>query len=478
MEPPRIPRSLRARRSRGTGDADERFARAVETEEADHSGEFADELAVVAALRTLGEQGTTHHDTAHHDTAPHDTDAFGSEALGSDRDGSLTLAARIRITDRVLAVDTDPVPDRRLAGAPDPRQPEHGSPEQDAPQPALSGHADNRHADSEDAGSNHAGSSHTGSRNSRRRRVPAVTAGAVAAGAAVLLGAAATALTASDDARPGESFYGLKQLREDVSLALTFDDEDRALRQLGYASDRIGELRSLAGDGSLDDKALDRGLADFTDDTRSAVTTLTNLATTSGGNELGRLREWAATQTSRLTLLPGAADGQRLLWRIEQRAGALDERMSCVTITSGGADDLGVLPARGTCTAAGTREPGSAQSAGPRPNRDILADDDTSSAGPDGGGDGTGPTHAGPDGTVRPGGTVTLASDLPASVRTDDDPVQATPRWTPPEPAAAPEVGGAAPEPPTGPRLPDGSGEQDGRLTLTTLIEGLGGVVP
>ncbi|GAA1206225.1 DUF5667 domain-containing protein [Prauserella alba] len=422
MEPPRILRSFRARRSRAAHDQDERFARAVETGEADRSGEFADELAVVAALRNLS------------DRAP-----------GDERDGSLTPSARLRITDRVLAPGSHPATDRRAAGPqPQPEPEPQPQPEPDV-EPARGGRARGGRAR---GGRARGGSS--------RHRIPAV-----AAGVAVLAGVAAAALTASADARPGESFYALKQLREDASLTMTFDDEDRAFQRLGYASERITELRSLADDGALDRSSLRLGLSDFADHTRSAVTSLTSLATTSGGDQLDRLHSWATAQTSRLTPLPGTADGTHLLVRIQQRAEALDERMSCLEITSGRVDDLGALPTTGDCSGhagrddrrAGARPAvpdGSPHSGDPQPG-EVSPDDDTA-------------TLAGRTTSDAAGDAGTVA------------PVRATPPWSPADDVPATRVVRTVPEPPTGPRLPDERPQQPAKVSVTGILSGLTGL--
>ncbi|MBB3662307.1 hypothetical protein FB384_001211 [Prauserella sediminis] len=439
MEPPRILRSFRARRSRASRDEDERFARAVETGEAGRSGEFADELAVIAALRNLGNRTPGGHGTGGQSTGDRSVGDHGT-AAGDERDGSLTPAARMRITDRVLAPGPHPTAERHVAGPPPQPQPEP-RPESEHPRPGPQPQP--------------ARGEHRPDGNSRRR-VPAV-----AAGVAVLLGVGAAALTASGDARPGESFYALKQLREDASLAMTFDDEDRAFRRLDYASDRIAELRSLADDGALDRSALHTGMSDFTEHARSAVAALTSLATTSGGDQLDRLRGWATAETSRLTPLPGTADGTHLLVRIQQRAEALDERMSCLQITSGRADDLGALPTTGDChpTAPGGGRPG----------------DGDHSAAPDAT-PGSGDTRPGPtpdDDTATLAGSTTTD---PAGTAEPVTAVRATPPWSPPADVPSAHVVRTVPEPPTGPRLPAERPQQPAPVSVTAILSGLTGL--
>ncbi|MCP2252881.1 hypothetical protein LY13_001625 [Prauserella aidingensis] len=519
MEPPRIPRSLHVRRSRTSRDADERFARAVEAGEADRRGEFADELAIVAALRDLGNRGAG---TAAPDVDEHGAGEHRGVASGDERDGSLTPAARIRITDRVLAPDpesSDPRSSTHRSSthrssthrsstpqSPDPRFPAPGSPvpqsldrQSTAPGTPARRSPDRQSPDTEpnttpspaalrtvEANPTTGQSAATGQSPAtegnpaterkvgppskprpasrpgrdrtgpRRRRTPAV-----AAGAAALVATAGVALGASDDARPGESLYALKQLREDASLAMTFDAEERAFQQLGYASDRITELRSLADDGALDRTTLHAGLTDFTDDTRAAVAELTALATTSGGEQLDRIRTWAGDEAARIAPVPGAAAGTELLSRVEQRALALDERMSCLRITSGGADDLGVLPTTGTCRTAPQAGPADEPSPVPPPHDDQDSDDGQPRDVPTGDDAatfvGSGPEHAGESADVA-------------------TPVRATPPWTPASRVPPAQVVRAVPEPPTGPRLPDERPRHPGEFSLSTILAGITGL--
>lgn len=446
MEPPRIPRSLRVRRSRASPDADERFARAVEAGEVGRSGEFADELAVVAALRDLGNRGAG---TADPDTVEHGTGVRGGVAPSDERDGSLTPAARMRITDRVLA----PHPQ---APAPQTPDTEPGT----APSPAALRTVEGDPAVERTAGPRPESRPEprpTGDGPGPRRR----RTHAVAAGAAALVAVGAVALGAADDARPGESLYALKQLHEGASLAMTFDDEARAFHQLGYASDRITELRSLADDGALDRPALHAGLADFTDGTRSAVAELTTLATTSGGEQLDRIRTWASDQAARIAPLPDAAEETELLSRVERRALALDERMSCLRITSGDVDDLGVLPTTGTCRTAPQAGASDEPSPVPPPDDDPGSDDER-----------PGDLHSGDD-------PATLVGSDPEHVGEPSDvatPVHATPPWTPASRVPSAHVVRAVPEPPTGPRLPDERPRPPGELSLSTILAGITGL--
>ena len=421
MEPPRTHR-LRARdprRGRPTlaeRREHERFARAVDT---GHDPEFAGELAVVEALRELGRD--------------------------TEQDGTPSPSARVRIADRVwpTADRTPPEP------APhDPPVPFPGTGEPTATQQPTTQHPTTQRPT-------------TRPERPRRTRMPVV-----AAGIAVLLGTGAAALLTANDAPPGDALYGLKQLGESAALGLTFDDEDRAYRHLDYASDRLGELTALASAGSLDDDAYTEGFDDFTGHTHAAVSTLTELATSTDGSGLDRLRDWAESQGVRVAALPDEA--RDLLWRVESRTAALGERMSCTRITSGDRDELGVLPAAGSCeapvTATGPTTP-------PR-ERAPATGSGTGKDARDPGDRGTGGPAFEADDAARD--AVTLAGG-PAHDAASEPAPEPTPRWRPPEPPSAPRPAADVPAPETGPRLPDGGRDRDEPVTLGSLLNGLTG---
>jgi uncharacterized protein DUF5667 len=163
-------------------------------------------------------------------------------------------------------------------------------------------------------------------------------------------------------ALPGDALYGVRRTVESASLGLTSGDDGKGRKHLEFAADRIGDIESLAAqhpdpaDSPVGDYLT--AFADFDSDARAGTADLTGYATNHGDGVLGYLTTWAAQQARRISQvrpdLPAAASGQagaseRLLARITQRADAIAVRNDCYTITSGGTDDLGVLPATGPC---------------------------------------------------------------------------------------------------------------------------------
>ncbi|MFC4001723.1 DUF5667 domain-containing protein [Prauserella oleivorans] len=334
--------------SRGQRREHDRFARAVD---AGHDPEFSEELAVVAALRRLGEE------------VPLDPETRG------------------RIAER-----TRP--------GPEPRK--------------------------------------------RRRLVPVL-----AAAIALLLAVTGLGVLLAENALPGDSLYHVKRARESVVLGLTFDEEARALKRLDYGAARLDELTVLMRRGHLDGEAYAVGFADFAVQTRTAVTELTALATSSDGHHLGPLRTWATAQATRIAaihrVLPGeAAEPKALLMRVESRAEALADRMACYRITSGRYDELGALPATGACGTPETlrRRPTRSVPASPVPPpepppvEDAVTSTATGSSSRTPGPPDALPTPTGPPATTT---TVPVPEPLPGPFPTPTSPRLPSPS-TPPSP--------------------------------------------
>ncbi|WP_158559801.1 DUF5667 domain-containing protein [Prauserella sp. PE36] len=293
----------------------------------------------------------------------------------------------------------------------------------------------------------------SGRRPGRRPRTVPV----VAALMALLFAVSGLALLLSDDALPGETLYDLKRLRETAVLELTFDDEARGLKHLEYAERRIDELTVLVEQGRFDEQAYAIGMADFTGDTRAGVVQLTALATSSDGRQLAPLGGWAARQSSRLAalhaVLPAditdAAEPAELLTRVRQRVTALSDRMGCYEITSGSFDELGALPATGTCGLPESLRAGEYRRPGTVPA----------------------PAYEPPESPamqpLRSAGTSTTEPVVTPS----PTPPPTTPTPTPSETAVP------APIPaPTGPRLPDSTVPPAPVVSIPPLLPGLPGV--
>jgi hypothetical protein len=277
----------------------EQFARAVDASAAPPDGD--DDLAVVALLRRSTELG-----------APDD-------------------AERRRIRQRVLTALAEPEPTRSRS------------------------HRCRSH------GSGRLGSRHVVSGARGRLAV------AMVAALCVVLSLGGMSVLLSRDALPGDALYGVKRSAESASLGLTFGDQSKGLKHLELAAARLSEIETLA------DRYRDTGggptgsylsaLADFDADATAGARQLTALGTNHDGHALDALHDWASAQASRLdqvrealpdALRSRAAGSRDLSARIAQRAADLRGRLGCYSITSGGADDLGQLPAQGECGTPGT----------------------------------------------------------------------------------------------------------------------------
>lgn len=208
------------------------------------------------------------------------------------------------------------------------------------------------------------------SRNSSSRSAtrPAATSlrrrfAIVGAAAMVALIALATAGTfASRDALPGDALYAMKRLAENTGLALTFDDQERAQRHLELATTRLDEVEQLvsaSGPEAADPALVESAMQDFDASTGEGARMLLGGDDAPGAAALGDLRAWAVEQAVRLSVLrsslpdPAVAEADTsiaLLDRLLGRTEALEARSSCSEVTSSTVDDLGRLPAEGTCS--------------------------------------------------------------------------------------------------------------------------------
>lgn len=185
---------------------------------------------------------------------------------------------------------------------------------------------------------------------------------ASAAALCLILSLAGMSLLLSRDALPGDALYGVKRSAESASLGFTFGSESKALKRLEFASARISEMETLvdryreSGGGPLGGYL--SALTDFDADAAAGSRELATVGANSDQRVLGSLRDWADVHTTRLTELRGKLPEQAanrsavsldLLDRMSKRAAALMARTNCSPITSGQADDVGPLPAEGTC---------------------------------------------------------------------------------------------------------------------------------
>lgn len=108
---------------------------------------------------------------------------------------------------------------------------------------------------------------------------------------------------ASQDALLGQTLYPLKRAAEAASLAMTFDDEARAQRNLELAATRLSEVEkliALSGASDVDPQLVRAAMSEFDVATNEGSRTLL-----SGQNsrDSATLQAWAATQSARLSAL-------------------------------------------------------------------------------------------------------------------------------------------------------------------------------
>lgn len=152
-------------------------------------------------------------------------------------------------------------------------------------------------------------------RTSTRMAVAAMTASS-------MLGTAGVAV-AAQDALPGELLYGLKNLTEDVRLALAEDGLAQARLHLAFAEERLDELEALTGQLDSDEVVALLAAMDFHSEAGAEALMA---GVTAGQIDATELRDFTASQRSRLTRVldrlpllarPVAEDSLELLRRIE-----------------------------------------------------------------------------------------------------------------------------------------------------------------
>lgn len=211
------------------------------------------------------------------------------------------------------------------------------------------------------------GTSRKAARRERARRASAASAarrrgGIVGAAAlAMMVALASTGVFLSRDALPGDALYGVKRVAEQVGLALTFDDEARAQRQLELAALRLDEVSQLVArneQAAADANLLAATIQEFGSATSEGSRTLLADEQVVAGGGIGDLQAWAAAQVARLAALRSdlpqpvmaqADSSIALLDRVLGRTEALRARADCSEIISGIVDEVGALPAEGLC---------------------------------------------------------------------------------------------------------------------------------
>jgi hypothetical protein len=235
------------------------------------------------------------------------------------------------------------------------------------------------------------------------RRARGRFAVALTAALCLLLSVGGTSLLLSRDALPGDSLYWVKRSAETASLGLTFGDQSKGLKHLGFASSRVDEIQTLItrGNAGNDDQASRyvNALNDFEADSVAGARQLAPLGTNGDDVVLVALRDWVTQQSQRLGALYGQLPAEAqprfagslvLLTTIRDRVSTLIDRMRCLTITSGSSDAIGPLPAADPCvtrggvtgSGSGSTDPNASQAGvpAPMPNAPSVANKPAPSA--------------------------------------------------------------------------------------------------
>lgn len=343
-------------------DAAERFAGAVEqgqTPRLHDDDELARELEIVAMLRSRGPAFAPHPDTKarakqrllaalaeqNAGLAPPPAAAVSAQSSGTPAERT---APMVRLVDDPARQEDDssiiePTRSTELAAVTElaPRAARRAGRHAVASRPAGRAHRIRR-ADPPGLG----------------RRVGLVSSAALM----VMVALTGAGMFVSRDALPGDAAYGIKRIAEETGLALTFDDEAKARRNLELAAVRLSEIEKLVARGDqsgLDPQLLRSAMQQFGVSASEGSRTLLADEQTAGTGGIGVLQAWAAKQVVRLSVLrsalpvPAATEADNsiaLLDRLMGRTTALESRSSCSERTSAAVDDLGPLPAEGSCT--------------------------------------------------------------------------------------------------------------------------------
>jgi len=206
------------------------------------------------------------------------------------------------------------------------------------------------------------------SRPAARPGTPSLARRVVTVGMAAALAVLAIAggsVFASRDAVPGDALYGIKRAAEAAGGIFAGGAAARGQHDLDLAATRLDEIERMARDGATDPAAYASAFQEFDNATRAGTRQV--LAGADPDRSAGDLARWATQQTARLSALraslPSASqsdadDALRLLDRVHDRAVAVAARSGCAQVTANATDDLGPLPAQGSCTASRQATPG------------------------------------------------------------------------------------------------------------------------
>lgn len=105
----------------------------------------------------------------------------------------------------------------------------------------------------------------------------------------------------SGNSLPGSPLYSLKRAREKVGLALTWSQAAKAEKHLTLASNRLGELDSMAGSGQIDPDSVESIAKDYNSDTAAVTRMLQENPASPQSKEIAR--ELQALQTQKTNMV-------------------------------------------------------------------------------------------------------------------------------------------------------------------------------
>jgi hypothetical protein len=177
----------------------------------------------------------------------------------------------------------------------------------------------------------------------RRIRARGAIVIGVAAGAMAVSGISA----ASENAHPGQLFYGVKRSTERAQLAMAGSDLTRGQLSLEFARNRLAEAAALPGDNARFGAVLD----DMDTDTKQGVRLLTGSAVAHKDKApLNTVDAFVGAQRARMgPVLDGlspvnrqrATESLTLLDNVHQRSADLRAGLACENVAADGTDTLG-----------------------------------------------------------------------------------------------------------------------------------------
>lgn len=283
-------------------DAAERFAAAVDQgrspRDTGSDADLARELEIVARLRCSGAAYAPRPDEKAR-AKQRLMALLAEQPAPAAGDGERRGGSVVEFPTPTAAEQTAPIPVVADADADVEADPETGGDVELAPVTPLASRASRRTG------------RHTRVAPATDRRHPGLARRAGLVGSAALLVMVAftgAGVFASRDALPGQTLYPLKRAAEAAGLAMTFDDEERAQRNLDLAAIRLSEVEQLVAlrGGAVDPQLVRAAMLEFDTATSEGSQPLLSNSDAAGNGGINSLQAWAATQSARLSVLRSA----------------------------------------------------------------------------------------------------------------------------------------------------------------------------